>query len=442
MSAATDYFAMNRLGTDSLVNDSAWNNYWNFSQQYNAQQYAQSYAQQLAASQAAAQSSIPTATSVAGASGVNFGQSVSTTPVAPAESGGVGAGTVAVAVGATAIAATTLFLTKGKAGKNLLSKAKNLFNKKQTSEYALITVGNSKKPNIISLGSKNYHGFNIKNSTYPDKIVSNAEALGLEVNKGLKLADEATKIKSTQFMIKTNSGNPKYYGVRNGNGNYYFKEAKTGNKISIDDIGEGDRKALEKTMKEIDEAIANKNLNVDKVEFYNTVYGADINGGSAIYIANGGNSVMAKGKNSFVANSNKDGLRSVVTDRWKLNDERVITMRGKDSKLNEALAHAEKGNYADWTTIEGIWKPSASSKKWWHSLGINNGKPKGAITEKYWDDSTELIIKNGEIVGAKNSTRKLSYDEFAALRADFPQIFDDFMSHQKDFTGNLVRILS
>ena len=45
----------------------------------------------------------------------------------------------------------------------------------------------------------------------------------------------------------------------------------------------------------------------------------------------------------------------------------------------------------------------------------------------------------GELYNA--SDKNLTNDRLNALKADFPTIFENYMSHQKDFKGDIIRAL-
>lgn len=356
------------------------------------------------------------------------------------ESSGGSGKALLLTAGAIAIGATAWIASRGKAAGakgfwNKLQAGFKSFGKTAKTKSNPIQIRNVNGQNIISLS--NSRGMNIRTGSYTNatQLANDARNLGLQFNPTLNLKDHAARLNSTKFdfttTVKGKKGKAtttKYEGIYRKGELVGLKDVTNNKTIDLNNIPQD----AEATVKSIIEGFPTKKV-PSGVTLKDTTYIQTFEGGQAMFLANNP--------------AGKNGLRVVKTNRYKMNDDAVTIACGKDTKLKEGIKAFNAGKLDSWEITDGIWKP-AKSKTFWEKHGLKKSSEyKGAITGKKWDDSVELVVKNGEVVGltkdgGKTIFAKSSTDTFKALEADFPEIFNNISTHNKDFTGNIVRTLA
>ena len=299
---------------------------------------------------------------------------------------------------------------------NLWSKSDNAYNNRvlfqKVNGNDIVILPNQKR----CITTKNFNDSN--------GVITEAKSRGITgIKQDLKLADDDAILRSTAFEFKLDG--KEYQGVYNLEKDVKLRVKGSRENLNVADL-EGE---LKTTLENITTSLKN-NKNVDgisDVTLKNTCYGQTINGNDILYLTN--------------ATKANNGLLAVRTNRFKFDDNVVITARGNDSKLNEAINEYSKGRYDSFEVIDGNWKPSESRTFWQKLTGKNSNDYKGNITGEKWNEDTKLVIKDGKVVGVIENNVPVSNDRLNALKADFPTIFENYMSHQKDFTGDIIRAL-
>ena len=332
-------------------------------------------------------------------------------------------------VGTAVATGVGLILYKGrKSPGNVIQKFKSGWNNlwsKSDNAYSNRVLFQKVDGNDIVILPNQKRCITTRNFKDSDGVIAEAQSRGITgINKDLKLTDNNAILRSTAFEFEHNG--IKYQGVYNLEKGVKLRENGSREILNEYDLDDG----LKTTLENITTSLKN-NKNVDGitgVTLKNTFYGQTINGNDILYLTN------ATGKA-------KDGLLAVRTNRFKFDDNVVITARGNDSKLNEAINEYSRGKYDSFEVIDGNWKPSDSQTFWQKLTGKKSDDYKGNITGEKWNKDTELVIKDGKVVGVKENGDLVTNDRLNALKADFPTIFENYMSHQKDFKGDIIRAL-
>lgn len=339
-----------------------------------------------------------------------------------------------LAIGTTIVGVGAWIASRGRAAgaKGLMNSLKaglKSFGKESKSVANSTQIRNINGQNVISLPGYT-RGMNIGTTTNATSLANKAQSLGLEVNQTLSLADDAAKLHSTHFTFKFGKkGGKTYEGIYRKGELVGLKEG--GKKVDLDKIDDNLRAKLDGIVKEL-----STKKSADGVTLTNTTYIQSFDGGQAMFLAN------ATGKNA-----SKNGLRVVETNRHKINDEVVIKAQKNDEKLKQAIADYNAGKFDSWNITEGVWRPS-KSKSFWEKWGIKQSSEyEGVITGEKWDDAIELVVKDNKVIGLSKDGGKTIFaraasDKFGRYEADFPQIFEDALKHNKDFTGNITRTLA
>lgn len=391
---------------DSIPNDNYWKQYL---PQYQPVDTV-NYANQLAALQLAAGANTSTADTT-GIDGLTFGQSSTelTTPktpiTVPEENKSNTAAWITGGV-ITAGAAVAFVASRGKTGKgffeNLKAGWKNIFNGGKNAEKAITIsqVGKGKKTKTIVTMPSRRRTLKGYNNTSELEMTTQAKDLGLNFNRNLQLTDDAAKLKQTnfEFKIKGKKSDQTYTGtyrngkvvqLKNSEGEIINLENSTNTKLN------NKVKAIEKGLKE------SKNAG-DDVTLSNTIY--------AEYLADGGFVVHHA---NFNGRNAKKGIVAIRTNRYMSNEAAVTVERKVNKKLDEALKLVEKGKFNDLSIASGTLKIEKSLLE------------KLKIKDAGWKKDVELIIKDGEFVGAKKKGVNMTPTEFQALKIDHPEIFDN-----------------
>ena len=331
-------------------------------------------------------------------------------------------------VGTAVATGVGLILYKGrKSPGNVIQKFKsgwnNLWSKSDNAYNNRVLFQKVDKNDIVILPNQK-RCITTRNFKDSDGVITEAKSRGITgIKQDLKLADDDAILRSTAFEFKLDG--KEYQGVYNLENGVKLREKGSREFLDVDNL-DGD---LKNTFESITTSLKN-NKNVDgisDVTLKNTCYGQTINGNDILYLTN--------------ATKANNGLLAVRTNRFKFDDDVVITARGNDSKLNEAINDYSRGKYDSFEVIDGNWKPSESRTFWQKLTGKNSSDYKGNITGEKWNKDTELVIKDGKVVGVKENGDLVTNDRLNALKADFPPIFENYMSHQKDFTGDIIRAL-
>ena len=420
-----DYLGNN--GINNLYSDPSWQQYWLYSQMLNSQNNStvnnNAENNNIAfKGQSVPTSDIGTVTTAGALTNANYNTE--------SKNGNHTAAWLTLGVGTIGAAACIL------AGRGKTSGAKGFLNQVKTGAQTLfkrgaqqgskISVRTINNKNIIAIPNKG-RGIPVHGST-TGEVVQKAKTLGFTVNENLALTDEAAHLKSTHFKFNFGSGKAKEYtGVFRDGEIVSLKDAK-GKKYDLDNLPD----KLQTRIESIKSSI-NTTKQAQDVTLFDTVYYQKLDDASWA---------------QYISNSSKDpnlnGLRNVITNRYTLNDD-AVTAACADSKVANVLKELKEGKFDSWDIASGTWKP-ANSKTFWEKIGLSSAKYNGAVTGKNWDNNLEFIIKDSKIAGLSSNGGgtidiRPGSNKYEALKVDFPDLFNEVLNHQAEYTGDIVRIM-
>lgn len=345
----------------------------------------------------------------------------------PQEESDSGSGWLAGGItAAAAIAGTACWLaSRGKSAgaKGIWNQIKtgfNSFGKKAATETNRISVRTVNGEQILSLPN-NTRALNAHTVT---NLEGEANRLGLNVNSALKWTDDAAQLKSTH--LEFDLGGTNYKGIYR-NGEIVSLEDAAKNKLDLNNLTDNN---LKTKLDEIKTALASKKAPTD------------VNLSNTCYVQNLGDNNTAV----FLSDAKNNGLRVIRTNRYGINDEGVVAACA-DSEFAAARQGLIDGKYDSWKVTSGVWSPK-DSKTIWQRLGFQNASEyKGSITGNKWDNNLSFVIKDGKIAGLSRDggatiAIRQGTPKFEDLKVDYQSLFENALTHQAEFKGDIVRIMA